>query len=188
MNKPNNYENTQVGNDYTPVDLGGHRAVIKKVEERDTRTGKPMVVIAIDFDSRDKQPGYFMQQFTEDTRPDKKWPNQAMLYIVTEDGDGNCSRNFKSFITSYEKSNNVSVAWGENFAAQFTNKKIGVVFGEVEEEYNGEVKTRRKIRWTCEYDKASTANIPKFQELKRTAAVDQGFINVPDVADDEIPF
>ena len=34
MRKPNNYENTQAQGEFTPVELGGHKLVIKKVEER----------------------------------------------------------------------------------------------------------------------------------------------------------
>lgn len=34
MRKPNNYENTQVQGEFTPVELGGHKLVIKQVEER----------------------------------------------------------------------------------------------------------------------------------------------------------
>ena len=61
-----------------------------------------------------------------------------MLNLV-EDNDGNCSRNFKRFITSFEHSNGVESIWGDKFAAQFKDKKIGGIFGEVENEYNGKV-------------------------------------------------
>lgn len=190
MNKPNEYDAIQAGGEFTPVELGGHKAVIKKVEERTTATGKPMIVVAIDFDRADKQPGYFAKMFAEDDRPEKKWPYQAMQYIATEDNDGKCSRSFKSFMTSFEKSNNVKAVWGDGFAAQFKDKKLGVVFGEVEEEYNGEVKTRRRIRWTCEYDHANEAKVPPLKEHRPQTATTgpADFMTIPDGADDEIPF
>ena len=40
MKKPNNYEETQVQGEFTPVELGGHKLVIKQVEERMSRTNK----------------------------------------------------------------------------------------------------------------------------------------------------
>lgn len=195
MNKPNNYEATQVGSDFTPVELGGHKAIIKKVEETTSSTGKPMLKIAIDFDTTDKQPNYFMESFKNDIRPDKKWPANGVIYVLSEDANGNCSKNFKSFINAFEKSNGCTAIWGAKFANQFTNKKIGTIFGLVEEEYNGEVKKRHKHRWFCEYDKAESASIPEAKLLATTSEPlpastnpADGFVNVPDGVDADVPF
>lgn len=193
MNKPSNYEQTTTG-DYTPVALGGHTAIIKKVEETTSKTGKPMIKVAIDFDASDSQPNYFMESFKNDIRPDKKWPFQGTQYILSEDNEGNCSKSFKSFITSIERSNEgFTVGWGKTFAAQFANKKVGVVFGEVEEEYNGEVKVRRRIRYFCDYTRAKGASIPDRKNLPTSGANTStaqsdldGFVNVKD--DGDIPF
>lgn len=192
MNKPNNYENTQAGGDYTPIIVGGHTAVIKKVEEATSQNGKPMIKVAIDFDEKDVQPGYFTNAFKNDTREEKKWPYQGVVYILSEDQDGNCSRSFKSFITAVETSNEgFKVSWGKTFAAQFTGKKVGCIYGEVEEEYNGEIKTRIRHRFFCNYDKAPGADIPAKREIvsKPSAPVatrPDGFVNVEN--DGTIPF
>ena len=47
MRKPNNYENTQAQGEFTPVELGGHTLVIKQVEERMSKTNKPMIVVSL---------------------------------------------------------------------------------------------------------------------------------------------
>lgn len=162
MNKPNNFEETQAGGDFIPVELGGHYAVIKDVTEMETKNGDPMIVVSIDFDKKDSQPDYFMDAFKKDIRPDKKWPNQAKNYITTE-YNGACTKGFKAFITSFAESNGLTqeqIKWGQDFAAQFKNKRIGVVYGNVEETYNGETKMRRKIRWFCGYDKVNIQKIP----------------------------
>lgn len=194
MQKPNNYENTQTG-DFTPVELGGHYAVIKNVSERETKNGDPMVVVSIDFDKKDEQSGYFTEQFKKDVRADKKYPNQAVNYITSE-YQGACTKAFKSFMKAYADSNGITedkIKWGADFASQFKNKKIGVVFGEVEEIYNGEIKMRRKIRWFCDYNKVNEQTTPdaklldaaKKSEVAKTD--NEGFMNVPDDTDD-IPF
>ena len=194
MQKPNNYDNTQVGGDYTPIELGGHTAKILRVEETTSKSGKPMIKVAIDFDSKDVQPGYFQDQFDNDTRADKKWTYQGTQYILTEDADGKCRKAFKGFVSSVEDSCNSKCPWDDTFEKWFKNKKVGVVFGEVEEEYNGEVKTRRRIRWFCAYDKAKDASIPDKMFLDNapkttTTATEQKkeFMNVPEDTD-EIPF
>lgn len=190
MQKPNNYDSIQI--DYVPIELGSHTAVIKRLKETTSKAGRPMIQIAIDFDKADKQPEYFMNAFNNDDRPDKKWPFQGTHYILTEDQDGKCSRSFKAFISSVENSNNSECVWGDGFEKWFVNKRVGVVYGENEEEYNGEVKTRRRIRYFCSYDKAKDAAVPDKRFLPTTATTTQpvsnNFINVPEGAEDAIPF
>lgn len=192
MNKPNNYDSTRSGGEFTPIELGGHRGIVKEVKETTSRSGKDMVVVSIDFAAEDAQPKYFEEQYRNDTRDQKKWPYQAVQYIVTEDAEGNTSRSFKSFCTNFEASNNCQVKWGDNWGAQFKGKRIGVVYGEVEEEYNGEIKTRRRIRWFCDDHKAAEQAIPQKQFYKgaKPAPADSG--DGPwmptDFSEDELPF
>lgn len=198
MQKPNNYDNTQVQGGFTPVQLGGHKLVIKQVTEMTSKTGKPMIVVLFDFAPDDVQPGYFMEQFKNDIRSDKKWPNQATQYILTDDSDGNCSRSFKTFITCVEHSNTGFTAqWGDNFGAQFKNKKIGGVFGEQMDYYNGRELTKRVLRWFISLDKVADAAVPEknetrqYKEYREKTAVGpdpDGFMSVPDGVDEELPF
>jgi len=195
MQKPNSFDDVNAGGEYVPIELGGHHAAIVSVKEQKSSTGKDMVVVALDFAKNDKQAGYFKAQFENDTRSEKKWPYQAVQYIVTEDSDGKCSRSFKGFITAFERSNNTTTNWGDKFCNQFKNKKIGVVYGEVEEEYNGEIKTRRRIRWFCEDAKVDSQSIPEKKYLASTIAKPatvetdkDGFMNIPEGIDEEIPF
>lgn len=193
MNKPNDFDNVKAGGDFTPVELGGHFGVIKQLKETTSSSGKPMVVVCLDFDSNDKQAGYMTESFKADVRPDKKWPYNGTRWIVTEDKDGKCSKSFKSFITAFEKSNNTTVQWGDKFEAQFKNKKIGVVYGEVEEEYEGKIQVRHQIRWFCSIDKVSTTPIPERQTLGKPSTPNGGsgssdFMSIPDGAEEELPF
>lgn len=124
MQKPRNYEETQAQGEFTPVELGGHQMVIKQVTETKSKTGKDMIVVLFDFDQSDKQPEYFMKQFRDDIRPEKKWPNQATQYILVYDEDGKCSRSFKTFTTCVKHSNpGFEESWGDNWGAQFKKKR-----------------------------------------------------------------
>mgnify|MGYP001027895146 CR=1 FL=1 len=201
MKKPNNYENTQVSGEFTPVELGGHYLTIKDVTEMKSKNGKDMIRVSFDFASNDKQSGYFMESFKNDIRPDKKWPNQATQYILTEDENGNCSKSFKTFITCVEHSNSGFVAqWGDNFGAQFKNKVVGGVFGPQKDYYENKEREKRVLRWFVSVDKVKDAQVPDMQETQAyknykngyhpsaTSAGD-GFMNVPDgIDDEELPF
>ena len=190
MNKPEGYDKVQV--DFTPAELGGHTMVIKGVREEKSKAGKEMIVVAFDFDKNDIQPGYFSDLFEKDIRPEKKWPIAGTQYILTTDKDGKTSKSLKGFITSCERSNGFEAQWGAKFCEQFKGKKIGGVFGIVEEEYNGKVSKRHRLRWFCEYDKAQDAPVPAPKLLNNSytsaASGPSGFVNVPDGVNEEIPF
>ena len=188
MQKPSDYDEVQVGGDYTPPELGGHHMIIKGVREEKSKSGKPMIVVAFDFAQNDKQPGYFADAFENDIRPDKKWPANGTMWIMTQDyqDPSKTSRNFKSFVTSAERSNNFTAEWGDKFCKQFTGKRIGGVFGIVEEEYNGKVSKRHKLRYFCEDAKVETAKIPQEKLLKEDAT--SGFTSIPEGSDEEVPF
>lgn len=202
MKKPNNYAETQAQGEFTPVELGGHKLVIKQVSEKQSKNGKAMIVVLFDFDPDDAQPGYFTKQFADDIRPDKKWPNQATQYILTEDQDGNCSRSFKTFCTCVEHSNNGFNCWMPDDTFNFQGlkgKKIGGVFGLQADYYNGREIDKRVLRWFVSMDKVKDAAIPEKSETQAyknhssgyptgaTPAGD-GFMNIPDGIDKELPF
>ena len=196
MNKPKNYENTQAGGDFTPIELGGHILEIKQVEEVWSRSGKPMIKIFFDFAREDKQSGYFAEQYKNDIRPERKWPTAGTAYVLTEDSDGNCSRGFKTFTTSVERSNSgFAVQWGNAFCACFKGKKVGAVFGVVQNEYKGKVTNQHRLRWFRSTDGVMNVEIPEPRLLPQSAVANaqtvtspDGFINVPDGIDEELPF
>lgn len=200
MKKPNNYENTPVQGEYTPVELGGHKMVIMSVEEKMSKTNKPMIVVYFDFAKGDQQAGYFMEAFKNDIRPEKKWPNQATNYIVTEDENGNCSRSFKTFLTCVEHSNSgFETQWVDDFGKQFKGKLIGGVFGQQKDYYNGREFDKRILRWFVSMDKVDEADIPDEMETQAyknhaggypagSTPAGDGFMNIPDGIDEELPF
>lgn len=201
VSKPTNYDNTPASSGYEPPELGGHKLVIKQVSEKQSKTGKPMIVVLFDFAEDDKQPGYFSEQFANDIRPDKKWPNQATQYILTEDNECKCSRSFKTFTTCVEHSNaGFQVQWGDKFCQCFKGKKIGGVFGEQMDYYNGDEKKKRVLRWFVSLDKVADAAVPDMSETKAYKEYKQGggmqnhgtpggdFMQIPDGLEDELPF
>lgn len=197
MMKPQGYEEARETGEFAPIELGGHYATIKQVTETQSKTGKPMIVVLIDFCPPDSQAGYHSNAYQNDSRDPKKWPHNGTIYIMVNDyqDDTKTSRNFKTFCTSYEKSNNTSVKWGgSNWNQQFKNKKIGVVYGEEENEYNGQRSMRRVPRWFCSWDKVEGAAIPRAKMLQSSAPVggpaNDSFMNVPAGAneDEGIPF
>lgn len=201
MQKPKNYDNTPVQGEFTPVELGGHKLIIKQVSETKSKTGKPMIVVLFDFAPEDKQTGYFTERFKNDIRPDKKWPNQATQYILLEDDRRETSKGFKTFCTCAEHSNvGFKISWEANWGAQFKNKRIGGVFGEQLDYYNDKETKKRILRWFTSFDKAPDAAVPEITESQAyknhkngypaaASSAGDGFMYVPDsINDEELPF
>lgn len=198
MQKPSGYDEAKASGEYIPVDLGGHYCTIKQVSELQSSTGKDMIVVVFDFCEPDQQVGYFAEQFANDTRNEKKWPYQGTKYILVNDFQDakKTSKQFKTFCTCVENSNNYKIQWGgQNWAQQFKGKKIGAIFGEEESEYDGKTSMRRVLRWFCGTDKVNDAKIPEPKYIKSrkndnmaATSKDTGFMNIPDDADEEIPF
>ena len=198
MQKPSGYDEAQAGG-FIPVDLGGHYAIIKRVAETRSSTDKDMIVVLLDFDRNDKQANYFTDQFNNDTRADKKWTFNGSKYIMVMDYNdpSKTSRAFKTFCTCVENSNNYTITWGgADWGKQFTGKKVGVVYGEEEHEYDGKTSMRRIIKYFCSVDKVSEQKIPapKFLsagQVNTTAPAkneNDDFLKIPEGVDDEIPF
>lgn len=197
MLKPNGYDEASAGGEFTPVELGGHYAVVKQVTEMQSSTGKDMIVVLFDFCAPDAQDGYFMESFKNDVREEKKWPFNGSKYIMVNDYNDpkKTSRQFKSFCTCIEKSNNYEIQWGgSSWAQQFKGKKIGVVYGEEEHEYDGKVSMRRVPKWFCNTDAVKTATVPAPKYLNGSgpaqpqAQQNNGFMDLPTGETDSIPF
>lgn len=194
MNKPKGYDEVNTAR-FERIMTGPHKAVIMQVEERKSSTGKPMAVVYIDFDKDDVQPGYFSASYKADTREKKKWPYQAVQYILTEDSEGNTNRSFKQFIEAYEDSNDRQVVWGDNFGKQFVGAKIGVTFGDVEEEYEGQLHTRQRIRWFFKLSEIENESVPDIKLFKGNLApapaqnnAGTDWMDLSAVDDEDLPF
>lgn len=191
MQKPAGYDETKVGGDWKPITPGGHKAIIKSAEETESKTGKPMLKVYIEFDKGDSQEGYFTNEWKNDTREDKKWPFTGTLYILTEDNEGKCNRKFKSLVTAVQNSNKgFEVVWGEDLGKQLKNKKVGIVYGEEEQEYDGRTSMRTVWRYTCDVAKVDEQKIPDPKYLNKPATVTDanGFMDVADGMSDDMPF
>lgn len=198
MQKPNSYDQVQALGEFTPIKAGGHKLKIMQVVEMTSKTGKPMLRVSFDTADNDVQPNYFSDLYKRDTRQDRKWPNNGITYIMVEDfNGGDCSRAFKTFITSVEKSNTgFTTQWGETFASQFRNRLVGGVFGIQHDAYNGKETHRTNLRWFREIAEIEKAAIPDeteteaYKALKNStpSAGTDGFMHIPDGVDEELPF
>lgn len=164
--KPSNYDEIQVNQEFERLELGGHKGIIKNVEEyTSTISGNTSLKVEVDTATDDKQPNYFQKQYDENTNSDKKWATGGTKYVSLKQ-DENCIKMLKAFITSVENSNNgFTYDWNKE-VDQLKGKKIGLVFGlEEYENDKGETKTATKITQFRSIDKVDNVKIPNVRLL-----------------------
>ena len=189
MNKPANYEEAQVLGEFTPINLGGHKLAIMKVEEVTANNGNQYLKISFDTAKDDVQPNYYSNAYKNNTMDNKKW--SGVTTVFPTDRDGKTSKSFKTFCTAVEHSNSgFKMVWGDQFCNALKGKAVGGVFGE--EEYignDGKVKTARKLFWFREIDKVTDAEVPAKRTVDAPQQASTDWMNVPDgVEDDGLPF
>ena len=198
MQKPTNYDTTKAAGEYEPINLGGHKMVIKQVAEKQSKNGLKMLVVLFDFAEDDEQAGYFMKQFTDDIRPDKKYPNAGTNYMIIDETTDYGTKNLKTFNTCVEKSNpGFEVKWGDDFGQQFKGKLIGGVFRIEKDWYNGKEVEHRKLAWFRSIEGIKDADIPNevttraYDEYMKNKAIEEAgtdFMNIPENMQEELPF
>ena len=169
LKKPEKYDDIQVNEDFTPIELGGHKGIIMSAEEYTSPiSGNTSLKVCVDTSKDDTQPNYFAEQYKNDTRNDKKWSNSAIKY-VSLGNEENQVKMLKSFITAVENSNNGFEYNWEKEVNQLKGKKVGLVFAlEEYKNQDGEIKTIAKLNQFRSIDKVDNVKIPKVKLLDGT--------------------
>lgn len=187
FDKPAGYDEVVVNDgDFAPIQLGGHKLVIKRIEEI-SKGDYSYLKVSFDTAPDDIQPNYYMEQYKKDTRENKKWGGVATIFPT--DREGKTSKTFKQFCTSIERSNNSKIQWGAYFEKSIVDKVVGGVFGE--EEYvsaSGEVKTARKLFWWRSTDSIADAKIPEKRTVDKPADSGTDWMNIPAGIENDLPF
>lgn len=166
LKKPSNYDEVQVNQDFERLELGGHKGIIKKVEEYTSPiSNNTSLKVEVDTASDDSQPNYYQKQYDENTNANKKWSTGGTKYVSLKE-DENCVKMLKAFITAVENSNNGFVYDWDKDVDQLNGKKVGLVFGLEEYEDNeGKIKTATKLNQFRSIDKVSDVKIPKVRKI-----------------------
>ena len=137
--------------------------------------------------------GFYKRNFDSDTREDKKWNNDAVLYIncPQDNSEQFIVDNFNKFMTAVEDSNEgYHWNWDET---TLKNKLVGAKFCIEQSEYDGKIYDHTKAKWFIAAQKIRDGKFGKLPNDKlisaKTGSGTNGFVNVPDsISAEEIPF
>lgn len=182
MEKFSGYSETKT-NDFTPsekIELGSHLCkILKAYVQTINYTGGSFKQLILEFDitEPDAQAGFYARRFKEDADNDAtsaKWKGIFKLSIPKDDGSENDEKtktNFKTVITSIEKSNSgydwEKADWDEK---TLVGKVFAGVFGieEFESPSNGELIYFTRCKFVRSTENMDKISIPKVKLLDKT--------------------
>lgn len=188
MEKLKGYDEAQaITGEYERLEAGGYICKIVSAKEEKSKSGKKMLVIALDILEGDKKE-FFRNRFNENTNPNKKWPAGAIYRQMLE---GEKAVGFlKGLMTSLEASNEgFKWDWDEK---KLANLKCGAIFGEEEyEKMDGSVGTSTKVKFirTVKAIQDGNFKVPELKKLPQKGEAFEDFVNsISSDNDDDLPF
>lgn len=178
--------------------VGGYVAKIIDVKYEDGKDGNSdKITVAFDIDEGDYK-GFFKKQFEENTQEDKKWKGKAVIYVPSDDGsekDEWTKNSFARWTNAFEDSNaKYHWDWDEK---KWKGLYIGVIYGEVGTVIDGKHIKYNECRFPASIDTIRKGEY-KIPTLKKKNGFSEAsinassgtpdFMNIPDVAAEEIPF
>lgn len=187
MEKIQGYDEAKaITGEYERLEAGGYICKIISAKEEKSKSGKRMLVLALDIVEGDKK-DFFRNRFNENTSPEKKWPAGAIYRQMLE---GEKAAGFlKGLMTSLETSNEgFKWNWDEKKLADL---KCGAIFGEEEyEKMDGSVGTSTKVKFirTVKAIQDGNFKVPELKKLPQKGEAFEDFVNSVTSDNDDLPF
>lgn len=193
MEKLQGYDNAvALTGEYEKLEAGGYICKIIAAKEEQSRSGKRMLVLALDILEGEKK-DYFKNRFEENkknnTDPNKKikWPAGGTYYQMLE-GD-KAAGYLKGLMTSLEKSNDgFKWDWDEK---KLKDLRCGAIFGEEEyEKMDGSVGVSTKVKYIRTVESINKGNfkIPEIKRLPQKGEAFEDILNSVNNDTDDLPF
>lgn len=188
-----NYNDVQVGGEFKPLPGGGYICRILSAKMSKNSNDLPMIEVAIDI-SDGEYAQYFHKLYRDriGRDPNAKYPYNGVLRITAVDEEGNTKKNFKSFVTSVEKSNDCELPrHDEAFLKALKDKTVGVLYQREEYQGNdGKTHWSTKPKWFRDVETIESGNFTIPEDVPLSDTYGTGFESADSfsAASDDIPF
>lgn len=181
---------------YEVLPKGAYVLKILNAKEEKNKSGSGSH-LTISYDvAEGEQKDFFLRQYKDDTREDKKWPNDGTYYMTIPDDNSQSFiwDNWNTFFANLEDSNNGFVFAGD--PATLKGKLIGGKMRIEQSESNGNIYDHCRLYWTCiaeDVRQGKAGKLPNDKLIKdagksSSAESLDDFVNVPEGTEDELPF
>lgn len=196
LSKPQGYDEAKAyTGEFQSLPAGLYVCEIKQIQQAQTRTGRPQLVVLFDI-AEGEQKGFYSSQYeAEKASGNAKWRGVHKQIM-----DGSSIPFFKGLMTSIEKSNpGYFFPWGrENNEKTLHGKKFGAVMGREQfQAQDGSLKFATRVFQIRSIEGLKTADVPADKLLENTqpaqaytpSSAGDGFMNIPDgIIGEELPF
>lgn len=187
------YDKSKRRKSFQLLPKGAYVVTIKNAKEEKWPSGDEVIRIAFDI-AEGEQKGFYQAMFDGNANEDKKWPADAIfnLNVPNDSSQQYVWDNWNTFFADLEDSNGGFVFGGD--IKTLKGKLIGGKFHNHQSEYNGNVYDHIQLKWTCPADdvrNGKPGRMPKDKLITGSSSAatgSDGFMSVPEAADDEIPF
>ena len=175
------FNDVKVGGDFRSLPGGGYVVGIRKAKMTNNSNGLPMVEVMIDI-AEGEYKGYFHGLFQDriGRDPNAKYPYNGILKITAVDENGNTKKNFKSFCTAVERSNNMELPrHDEAFLKALVGKSVGVLYQREEYEgSDGKTHWSTKPKWFRDVETIRSGRFTKPEDVPLPDTHGTGFTEV----------
>lgn len=189
----NDYEKTQAYGEIQQLPKGAYILKVLGVDLNENSVGQYITLHCDVLEGEHKD--FFAKDYKAQQSEDKKWHCNFFINVPNDDGsekDGWTKRRFKTIMEAFEESNEgYHFDWDEK---KLKGKTIGGLFNIREyEKKDGSVGSATNLAQLCKVSSVrnETYRIPDDKKLQRktTPVTDaDGFMHIPDGADEELPF
>lgn len=173
-----NYDEVQVGGEFTALPGGGYVCRIRKAQMTKNSNGLPMIEVMVDIAEGDYAQ-YFNKLYRDriGRDPNAKYPYNGILRITAVDEEGNTKKNFKSFCTSVEQSNDMTLPRHDDaFLKALADKVVGVLYQREEYEGNdGKTHWSTKPKWFRNVETIRSGQYTKPEDVPLPLTYGTGF-------------
>lgn len=159
-------------------------------EEENANKGSRYLKIAFDI-AEGEYKDFYKKLFDNSTKEDKKWPNDAVIYITSPDDNSEqwIIDNFNKFMTAVEDSNkDYHWNWDES---TLKDKLVGAKFCIEQSEYDSKIYDHTKAKWFIAAQKirdGKYGQLPNDKLIKSTSSSSPANEGFKTVDESEIPF
>lgn len=189
------YDKSKRKKSFQQLPKGAYVVKIKAAKEEQNRSGNGSHLrIAFDI-AEGEYRAYYQNQFDRNSSEDKKWPNDAIfrMAVPTDSSESWVWDTWNSFFADLEDSNNGFVFNGD--PKTLKDKLIGAKMHIEQSEYQGRIYNHTRMKWTCvaaDVRNNKAGALPQDKLIATTSVKpstdSDGFMNIPDEVDEEVPF
>lgn len=198
MSLPAYNKSKRKSNTFEQLPKGAYVIKIMGAKEDTWPSGDKVVRIAFDI-AEGKYMGFYQAQFDRNTNEDRQWPYDAVfnLNVPNDNSQPYVWDNWNTFFADLEDSNSGFIFDGD--LKKLKGKVIGGKFHIEQTAKNGNVYDHTKMKWSCVADDVRNGKAGRLPNDKligtgrttpKTSSASEmdGFLSIPEGAEEELPF